>query len=63
LEGSFDDSLKRAKILGHANIKMTERYAELGQPYIARTGTTAKAIWALLDGSKLQPEKRLALMA
>ena len=52
-----------AKILGHANIKMTERYAKLGRAYIARTGTTAQAIWALLDGSKLQTEERLALMA
>lgn len=57
------DLYELAKILGHANIKMTERYAKLGRAYIARTGTTAQAIWALLDGSKLQTEEQLALMA
>lgn len=53
LEGSFEDLLRRAswymmnggdlyelaKILGHSNIKMTERYAKLGRKHIARTGT------------------------
>ena len=37
-----------AKILGHANIKMTERYAKLGRDHIARTGGTAREIWKLL---------------
>jgi integrase len=40
------DLYELAKILGHANIKMTERYAKLGRAHIAKTGATAKAIWA-----------------
>ena len=35
-----------AKILGHANIKMTERYAKLAKQHIARTGNTAREMWA-----------------
>ena len=31
------DLYELAKILGHANIKMTERYAKLGKNHIART--------------------------
>ena len=53
LEGSFDDLLVRAKILGHSNIKMTERYAKLGREHITKTGTTAKVIWSLM---KKKPE-------
>jgi hypothetical protein len=33
-----------AKTLGHANTKMTERYAKLGRAYITKTGATAKTI-------------------
>jgi hypothetical protein len=40
-----------AKILGHSNIKMTERYAELGRAHMAKTGGTAREMWKLL-GSK-----------
>jgi integrase len=36
------DLYEFAKILGHANIKMTERYAKLGKKYIAKTGNTAR---------------------
>jgi hypothetical protein len=35
-------------LLGHANIKMTERYAKLGKEHIASTGTTAAAMWQLM---------------
>jgi hypothetical protein len=41
------------KILGHSNIKMTERYAN-GREHIAKTGTTAKVIWNLM---KMKPER------
>ena len=34
-----------AKILGHSNIKMTERYAQLARQYIGRTSDTALEIW------------------
>ena len=43
------DLYELAKILGHSNIKMTERYAKLGRDHIARTGSTAREIWKLLE--------------
>ncbi|MFY9911307.1 MAG: site-specific integrase [Candidatus Sulfotelmatobacter sp.] len=36
------DLYELAKILGHSNIKMTERYAKLARQHIARTGSTAR---------------------
>jgi integrase len=47
------DLYELAKILGHSNIKMTERYAKLGRKHITKTGTTAKVIWTLM---KKKPE-------
>src|ERR1017187_8558330 len=41
-----------AKILGHSNIKMTERYAKLARQHIARTGSTAREIWKLMEPEK-----------
>jgi len=69
LEGSFEDLLRfaswymmnggdlyeLAKILGHSNIKMTERYAKLERKHIARTGNTAREIWKIMgqeEGNK-----------
>jgi integrase len=43
------DLYELAKILGHSNIKMTERYAKLGRAHIARTGNTARGIWKLME--------------
>jgi integrase len=43
------DLYELAKILGHSNIKMTERYAKLGRQHIARTGNTAREMWKLLE--------------
>jgi integrase len=44
------DLYELAKILGHSNIKMTERYAKLGKTHIASTGGTARAMWKLMQG-------------
>ena len=50
------------KILGHANIKMTDCYAKLGRGHIARIGNTARELWKLLDqekgnkGGNMKPE-------
>jgi len=44
------DLYELAKILGHANIKMTERYAKLGKAHIARTGNTAHEMWKTDSG-------------
>ena len=43
------DLYELAKILGHSNIKMTERYAKLAKAHIARTGDTAREMWKLMD--------------
>jgi integrase len=43
------DLYELAKILGHSNIKMTERYAKLGRAHMAKTSNTAREIWKLLE--------------
>ena len=43
------DLYELAKILGHANIKMTERYAKLARGHIAKTGNTAREMWKLME--------------
>jgi len=50
------DLYELAKILGHANIKMTERYAKLGRAHIAKTGNTVKVIWNMLDKKEEKEE-------
>jgi integrase len=50
------DLYELAKILGHSNIKMTERYAKLGRQHIARTGNTAREIWKLLEQENVENE-------
>jgi integrase len=47
------DLYELAKILGHSNIKMTERYAKLARKHIARTGSTAREIWKLMEQPRL----------
>jgi integrase len=44
------DIYELARILGHSNLKMTERYAKLGKNHIARTGNTAGEMWKLMEG-------------
>jgi integrase len=43
------DLYELAKILGHKNIKMTERYAKLARGHIAKTGNTAREMWKLME--------------
>jgi site-specific recombinase XerD len=43
------DLYELAKILGHSNIKMTERYAKLTRQHNARAGSTAREIWKLME--------------
>jgi integrase len=43
------DLYELAKILGHSNIKMTERYAKLAKQHIGRTSNTAREMWKLLE--------------
>ncbi len=49
---SGGDLYELAKILGHSNIKMTERYAKLGRLHIARTSSTARQMWKLLEPTR-----------
>ena len=42
------DLYELAKILGHSNIKMTERYAKLAKGHLARTGSTAREMWRMM---------------
>ena len=44
------DLYELAKILGHSNIKMTERYAKLGKAHMASTSNTARGMWKLMEG-------------
>jgi site-specific recombinase XerD len=46
------DLCELAKILGHSNIKMTERYAKLARKHIAKTSSTAREIWKLMEQEK-----------
>jgi site-specific recombinase XerD len=57
------DLYELAKLMGHANIKMTERYAKLGREHISKTGNTAKVIWNLLDKKVEQKEGDLIHVA
>jgi site-specific recombinase XerD len=43
------DLYELAKILGHSSIKMTKRYAKLARQHIARTNSTARGMWKLLE--------------
>ncbi|MDQ6651352.1 MAG: tyrosine-type recombinase/integrase, partial [Acidobacteriota bacterium] len=43
------DLYELAKIMGHSNIKMTERYAKLARQPIAKTSSTARGMWNLLE--------------
>jgi hypothetical protein len=52
------DLYELAKILGHWNIKMTERYAKLGREHISKTGTTAKVFWTLMKKSEEEQGNR-----
>ena len=48
-----------AKILGHANIKMTERYAKLAKQHIARTGNTAREMWRMMEKREGEGSERV----
>ena len=47
------DLYELAKILGHSNVKMTERYAKLGREHIAKTGGVAREMWRLLGNCEI----------
>ncbi len=53
------DLYELAKILGHANIKMTERYAKLAKQHIARTGNTAREMWRMIEKREGEDSERV----
>ena len=56
------DLYELAKILGHSNIKMTERYAKLGKKYIARTGITAREMWGMMEPGRREQIEEVVRM-
>ncbi|MDE3103842.1 MAG: site-specific integrase [Acidobacteriota bacterium] len=48
---SGGDIYELSKLLGHSNIKMTERYADLARAHIVKTGSVSREIWG-----KLKPQ-------
>jgi len=48
---SGGDLYELSKLLGHSNIKMTERYADLARAHIVKTGNVSREVW-----SKLVPQ-------
>ena len=46
------DLYELSKLLGHSNIKMTERYAKLAQKHIVKTGSVSREIWGKLESTK-----------
>jgi integrase len=54
------DLYELAKILGHSNIRMTERYAKLGKAHLARTADTAREMWKLMSANKEEQETATA---
>lgn len=43
------DVYEIAKVLGHSNVKRTERYAKLARKHTAKTGSIAREIWNLIE--------------
>ena len=43
------DLYELAKILGHSNIKMTERYAKLARKHLEKTGSTTREMRKLME--------------
>jgi hypothetical protein len=67
MQGAVDggNRYELAKIRGHSTVKMTERYSKLARQPIAKTGSTARMMWRLMqkearaeDGSNPPPNTR-----
>ena len=48
-----------SKLLGHSNIKMTERYADLARAHIVKTGNVSRELWSSWNRSQKGERVRL----
>jgi site-specific recombinase XerC len=46
---SGGDLYELSKLLGHSNIKMTERYADLARAHIVKTGSVSREVWGKME--------------
>ena len=49
-----------SKLLGHSNIKMTERYADLARAHIVKTGNVSRELWSKLEPQSEREESEVA---
>jgi hypothetical protein len=60
---SGGDLYELSKLLGHSNIKMTERYADLARAHIVKTGSVSRELWSRMEpqsergGNDVAPKK------
>jgi integrase len=50
---SGGDLYELSKLLGHSNIKMTERYADLARAHIVKTGNVSRELW-----NRMEPQSK-----
>jgi integrase len=57
---SGGDLYELSKLLGHSNIKMTERYADLARAHIVKTGNVSRELWSKLEPQSERGESEVA---
>ena len=57
---SGGDLYELSKLLGHSNIKMTERYADLARAHIVKTGNVSRELWSKLEPQSEREESEVA---
>jgi integrase len=57
---SGGDLYELSKLLGHSNIKTTERYADLARAHIVKTGSVSRELWSKLEPQSERGESEVA---
>ena len=57
---SGGDLYELSKLLGHSNIKMTERYADLARAHIVKTGNVSRELWSKMEPQSERGERDVA---
>ncbi len=57
---SGGDLYELSKLLGHFNIKMTERYADLAKAHIMKTGSVSRELWSKMEPQSERRERHCA---